>query len=310
MKTGDVINGYRLTERLDRGGSERQFFRGTKGNTTFVLVLDQDIETYIELYHHLFAKGIGVPRVYGYDLRAKLMVQEDLGDTSLFTLSKAHENISGLYEQTIDELIKLQFDGRQNTPVRCRYDQNHIEWEQQYFSDYFLGQYCGISKDALHELDEDFNRLTAQVLEHIEPIGDYLMHRDFQSQNIYIKNGRIRIIDFQSARIGPLTYDLSALLRDAYVQITQEQEQALLAYYINKIKARGLPLDDTEFIRAYELTCLQRNMQALGAFANLSLNKSKVHFKKYIPRGLELLKHGLQGKNMAKLEALVSTIEF
>jgi aminoglycoside/choline kinase family phosphotransferase len=309
MKIGDTVKGYRLITRLDRGGSERQYFRCTKGNTTFIMVLDQDIETYIELYHHLYAKGISVPRIYGYDLEQQLMIQEDLGDTSLFVLSRAGKDLSTYYQQTIDELIKLQVDARQNTPVGCRYDREHILWEQEYFRDFFLDQYCGIAKTTILTIAEDLKKLADEVLAHTKPISDYLMHRDFQSQNIYIKNGRIRIIDFQSARIGPLTYDLSALLRDAYVQIPPEQEKALLVYYMQKIKARGLQFDETEFSLAYELTCLQRNMQALGAFANLSLNRGKPHFKQYIPRGLELLKYGLQKKSFSELDELVSNIE-
>jgi hypothetical protein len=46
-------------------------------------------------------------------------------------------------------------------------------------------------------------------------------------------------------------------------------------------------------------------MQALGAFANLSLNKDKPHFKQFIPRGLELLIYGLKEKNFKTIENIV-----
>jgi aminoglycoside/choline kinase family phosphotransferase len=310
MKIGDVLHGYKLTQRLDRGGSERQFFRAQKEKQTFVVVHDQDIETYIELYHHLFAKSIPVPKIYQYNVDEKLMIQEDLGDISLFSLGENEKAKRGLYKQTTDELIKLQIDGRHSTPVKCRYDREHIEWEQGYFRDFFLAQYCGISEIRLSDLDSDFHKLTDKVLTLTEPINDYLMHRDFQSQNIYVKDGQIRIIDFQSARIGPLTYDLAALLRDAYVKIDSVREKELVQYYIKGIHKRGLNISDKEYWPAYELTCLQRNMQALGAFANLSLNKGKKHFTHYIPRGLELLKYGLQEKNFKVLENIVLNIKF
>lgn len=309
MKIGDVVNGYKLTRRLDKGGSERQFFRSTRDNQRFVVIHDQDIDPYIELYHHLFAKGIPVPKVYQYNLNEKLMIQEDLGDTSLFVLSKRDKNISGPYKQAIDALVKLQIEGRQSTPVKCKYDRDHIQWEQDYFRDFFLVQYCRISEAVLPDIVPDFQKLAGQVVTLTEPISDYLMHRDFQSQNIYIKDGQVRIIDFQSARIGPLTYDLAALLRDAYVHINAEQERELLRYYIEVIHKYGLDMSEKEFWPAYEVTCLQRNMQALGAFANLSLNKGKPHFGQYIRRGLELLKYGLQDKKFAALETIVSSIE-
>lgn len=309
MKIGDVVHEHKLIKRLDKGGSERQFFRATKEDHTFIVVHDQDIEPYIDLYHHLFAKGIPVPKVYQYNPDEKLMIQEDLGDVSLFMLSRTDKDISGIYQQAIDELIKLQIEGRQSTPVKCQYDRDHIQWEQDYFRDFFLVQYCRMSKAVLLDIVPDFQKLTDQVLTRTEPMGDYLMHRDFQSQNIYIKDGQVRIIDFQSARIGPLTYDLAALLRDAYVHINAEQERELLRYYIEVIHKRGLAMSEKEFWQAYEVTCLQRNMQALGAFANLSLNKGKPQFAQYIRRGLELLKYGLQGRNLTALETIISSIK-
>jgi hypothetical protein len=162
-----------------------------------------------------------------------------------------------------------------------------------------------MSETDLAGIENDFASLTDLVLAVTKPISDYLMHRDFQSQNIYLKDGKIRIIDFQSARIGPLTYDLAALLRDAYVRIDAEQEREFVRYYVNAIHERGIDISETDFWSAYEITCLQRNMQALGAFANLSLNKGKPHFKQFIPRGLELLICGLKGKNFKTIENIV-----
>ena len=117
---------------------------------------------------------------------------------------------------------------------------------------------------------------------------------DYQSQNIYIKNKKAKIIDFQSARIGPLTYDLTSLLRDPYVNISKEAERKLIDYYLKVLRKRGVRIKKREFINIYNLTGLQRNMQVLGAFANLSLNKNKVHFKKYIPRAVTLIQEALK----------------
>jgi aminoglycoside/choline kinase family phosphotransferase len=309
MKTGDVIQGYELTQRLDQGGSERQFFRAIKNGHTFVVIYDQEIEPYIELYHHLFAHGIPVPKVHHYNMDEKFMVQEDLGEESLFVRSKKDKNYTRLYKPTIDVLIKLQLDGRQSTPVTHRYDREHIQWEQEYFRDYFLMQHCGISETDLAGIEHDFAALADLLLTVTKPISDYLMHRDFQSQNIYFKDGNIRVIDFQSARIGPLTYDLAALLRDAYVRIDAEQERGFVQYYVNSIHEHGIDISEADFWSAYELTCLQRNMQALGAFANLSLNKGKPHFKEFIPRGLELLEYGLKGKNFRIIENIVLSVK-
>jgi len=309
MKTGDVIHGYQLIRRLDQGGSDRKFFRCKKDESTFILVYDNDLEYYIALQKHLHLKEIPVPILHWYSLEERLMILEDLGEVSLFTLQEDSKRTSELYRSAIDTLIKIQINGRKDAPVKCFYDREHIEWEQEYFRDFFLVQYCGMSSSELEGMEADFNTLADQILTRAKPISDYLMHRDFQSQNIYLKDGEIRIIDFQSARIGPLTYDLAALLRDAYAQIDADLERELVRYYLQKIEERELHIAEREFFSIYELTCLQRNMQALGAFANLSLNKNKPHFKKHIPRGLWLLQNGLRGKELRRLQRVVSNIE-
>ncbi len=38
------------------------------------------------------------------------------------------------------------------------------------------------------------------------------MHRDFQSQNILVRNGQAYLIDFQGMRPGLAEYDLGSLL--------------------------------------------------------------------------------------------------
>jgi len=309
MKSGDVIHGYQLIRRLDQGGSDRKFFRCNKDESTFILVYDDDLKYYVALQQHLSRKRIPVPILHWYNIEERIMILEDLGDVSLFALHGGSKELSGLYRSAIDELIKLQIDGRKDAPVECYYDREHIQWEQEYFRDFFLVQYCGISPSKLKGIDTDFKVLADQVLNLAKPLSDYLMHRDFQSQNIYLKDGQIRIIDFQSARIGPLTYDLAALLRDAYAQIDADRERELVNYYLRKIEERELHIDEEEFFRIYELTCLQRNMQALGAFTNLSLNKNKPHFRKHIPRGLLLLQNGLRGKNLPRLEKAISNIK-
>ena len=54
----------------------------------------------------------------------------------------------------------------------------------------------------------------------------------FQSRNIMIRNDEPFIIDFQSARIGPLQYDLASLLIDPYVNLSDEIQKTLFEIYL------------------------------------------------------------------------------
>ncbi len=310
MKKMDLAKHLNIIEEIHTGGSDRRFFRCHKDNKTYILVLDNDIKTYLALQRHLYNKGIAVPKVYLIDQKTNFILVEDLGKDSLWQMvTKRKKDITRLYKLAILELIKLQLDGYPKAPINLFYDYEHIRWEQEYFRNFFLHQYCKIAASKLKTLDDDFLRLAESIVDKTKPINNFLMHRDYQSQNIFMKDGRARIVDFQSARIGPLTYDLVSLLKDPYVMITKKNESHLINFYLDKLKRRGMELEKQRFLEIYKLTGLQRNMQALGAFANLTLNKNKTSFEKYMPRGLWLLKCGLKDSPFKQLLRIVTNLE-
>ena len=59
-----------------------------------------------------------------------------------------------------------------------------------------------------------------------------LCHRDYHSRNLMPHPGVLYIIDFQDARMGPDTYDLVSLLRDSYVDFTEETVDELIAFFL------------------------------------------------------------------------------
>ena len=58
-----------------------------------------------------------------------------------------------------------------------------------------------------------------------------MIHRDFQSQNIMIKNDQPVFIDFQGMSTGNLFYDLGSLICDPYVTFNSDERNELIAFY-------------------------------------------------------------------------------
>ncbi len=144
--------------------------------------------------------------------------------------------------------------------------------------------YAGL--EAGEDFSGEFGRIADGALDGAEP---GFMHRDFQSRNIMLKDGRWVFIDFQGGRFGPPQYDLAALLIDPYVDLPAQEQEELLDYAMREL-ARRRPLDPARFRRVYAYCALSRNLQALGAFGFLSKVKGKPQFARYIPaalRGLE-----------------------
>ena len=135
-----------------------------------------------------------------------------------------------------------------------------------------------------------FTHIADQALSHA---FSGLMHRDMQSRNIMVKGDRYYFIDFQSARRGPLQYDLASLLIDPYVNLDKSIQKELLAYCADEVH-RLTGFDQKKFITGYRHCAVTRNLQMLGAFGNLTINKGKTHFEQYIPTALASLKKNLK----------------
>ncbi len=225
------------------------------------------------------------------------------------------QRLTAIYRQALDLLVELQTRGTAAL-VRCavasdrRFDYETLRWETDYFRHRFLCELAGVTEAEARPLDGEFHRLAEATL--TQP--QVLMHRDFQSQNIFFQEARVRLVDFQGMRLGPVAYDPMSLLRDAYVDLSAKLRGELREYYRARLASRGGPDLSAHQLRSMATVAgLQRNMQALGAFGYLSLVKGKSHFQRHIPLGLKHLAEGLAELGTAegpgRLDRLAEIIE-
>ena len=117
-----------------------------------------------------------------------------------------------------------------------------------------------------------------------------------------LHGGRLVMIDFQDARMGPDTYDLASLLRDSYVDITGEELDRFLAHFT---KRAGIE-DVAEFRRRFDLMSVQRNIKALGTFGFQASARGNPGYTQYIPRTLSSVRDNLsRHPRFARLQALL-----
>ncbi|MEW6658614.1 MAG: phosphotransferase [Thermodesulfobacteriota bacterium] len=282
-------------------GSDRSFFR-LPGSPTKVLLWHpyapgrevNENDSYFQIGRHLQGQGTPVPEIYHYCREEGWMLLEDLGDVSLEMVLKtqtADTQIRFWYRQAVDILVQMQVDGLKGfAPAWC-FDTPVLdgpflrERECLYFVLAFLQGYLGLKMAAI-ELAEDFDRLIKGA---VATHGLYFLHRDYQSRNLMVKDGRLRVIDFQGARLGPLGYDVAALLIDPYAGLAPQWQEEFLDYYLQELQKR-VGVDETAFRRQYRYLALSRNLQILGAFGFLTKVKKKAYFARYIPAAVASLK--------------------
>jgi aminoglycoside/choline kinase family phosphotransferase len=98
-----------------------------------------------------------------------------------------------------------------------------------------------------------------------------------------IKRNKISLIDFQDARLGPVQYDLVSLLKDSYVDMSDEYSAQLMKYYLDNSKVTKRQGFSTEqFNVTYELQSLQRCFKACGSFASFMNLRGDKRYLKYL----------------------------
>ena len=287
-------------------GSDRNWFRSHCPGHPATIISDHGItlpgsqersqlEAFVAIGNHLRAQGVAVPKVLGADALAGLVVLEDLGSLHLAQVvdtATDKETIIGAYEKVILALVKFSQDGIQNfdpnwtCQTRSYSMELIIDLECKYFISAFVKGYRGLDVDA-ETLGPEFEFIAKGAL-----ANGYmgLMHRDCQSKNIMFRDNAPVFIDFQSARTGPIQYDLASLILDPYVALDEDIQKKLLDMAMEALD----PPDRKNFIRTYEFCRLTRNLQILGAFGFLTRTKGKAQFKAHIPRALTTLKQGME----------------
>jgi aminoglycoside/choline kinase family phosphotransferase len=271
---------------------------------------------YASLAEFLSSHGVPVPRVLARSDGEGLLWLEDLGEQDLWaTRNESWEIRRPLYESVLRGIAVLHRIPSHATDVeglhlQLAFDERLYCWEQEYFIEHCLGELFDVaatersallSSEAMKGLASDLALLPRQ-----------LVHRDFQSQNILIRNGEAVFIDFQGMRPGLPQYDLASLLCDPYVEISGEERDSLLMYYCELQAEAGTDVGEN-FERVFWQCAVQRLMQALGAYGFLSIHRGKPAFRAHVTPALIRLREALASLHsedrLDDLEALVSNLK-
>lgn len=255
---------------------------------------------FVNVMSHLAKAGISVPTLYYYDKSAGLLYLEDFGDLTLAeAVSHAHgSNVTSRYRQAINVLVQMQIKATTPADPGClafhrSFDVSLLMWEFDHFLEYGVVARRGKPMCAddwtvvRHEFETIATMLAAQPR--------VFTHRDYHSRNLMVDGVRLGVIDFQDALMGPATYDLASLLRDAYIRLEEPLVDDLAAYYLDQLAERRFVWTDrAAFRRLLDLTSIQRNLKAAGRFVYIDRVKGNPKFLADIPRVLGYVKRNLE----------------
>ncbi len=284
-------------QRLPRSGSIRQYFRIKSNGQSVIATYNPNLlenQAFVYMSNFFKQKGLNVPKIYKFFSDKHIYFQQDLGDTTLFDVLKHQTDLTEIYKDILQHLLKFQtstqnFDWTRTYPVQ-RFDYQAYMFDLNYFK-YLVLKLNNIN---FHEaiLQQEFDNLVRFVL---QTRSDFFVYRDFQSKNIMIHEQQFYFIDYQGGRQGNIFYDLASLLYDSKAQL-DEQLRADLELYYYQISKPFHGLDFQQFDRFFYANVLIRKLQAFAAYALRGLVEHKPHFLTSIPYVIkdltQLLKSG------------------
>lgn len=289
-------NNYSIYQ-LAGDASSRKYYRVVRDNQSWVLMrwepFDPKAYPFLSVLNHFAKHSIEVPVVVAMAPAEGLVLLEDLGDLTLerkFWENQNHDLAMPFYEKTVDELVKIHYpaslDRSECTAFKIEFDTEKLLWELNYAREHLIEGICQFKIEGA--LKDNLQKTLHQIAERLHKEPKTIAHRDYHSRNVMIKFDKVRVIDFQDARMGPIQYDLVSLLKDSYVTLNDTTSNKLLDYYLAQAKP-FLPLSfsRSNFDTIYEVQTIQRCFKACGSFASFYMARKDTRYLKYISHTLK-----------------------
>ena len=272
--------------------SFRRYFRvAVRGGTQIVMDAPPDKEDcrpFIHVAGLMQTAGLNVPKILASDLEQGFLLLSDLGSLTYLTALQG-DKPHALFLDAIDALVKWQLATRAGAlPL---YDEALLRRELELFPDWFVAKHLKLELTMSQR--ERLETVFARVLKNNLAQPVVYVHRDYMPRNLMVTTPNPSILDFQDAVIGPISYDVASLFRDAFISWEEEQVLDWTVRYWEKARKAGLPVhtDFADFYRDVEYMGLQRHLKVAGIFARINYRDGKPHYLTDIPRFIGYIRH-------------------
>ena len=241
----------------------------------------EDCRPFVKVAQMLDEAGVHVPQVLAADLQRGFLLLTDLGRQTYLDVIDVG-NADQLFDDAIEALLKFQLQPvAQAMPA---YDEALLRRELQLFPEWYVQRHLG---HAFSEAQQGaWERICRLLIDSALAQPRVLVHRDYMPRNLMISEPNPGVLDFQDAVLGPVSYDITSLFKDAFLSWPEPQVQAWLEVYWGRARAAGVALPESfeEFLRASDLMGVQRHLKVIGIFARICHRDGKPRYLADVPR--------------------------
>lgn len=200
--------GFRRYFRIDAAGGARSY-----------ILMDappgkEDIRPFIRVDALCVRAGLNPPKILAADEKLGFMLLSDLGRYTYLDKFNEDRSLAPKYfDAATTALVSLQSISEPG--ILPEYSEEKIRSELALFPEWYVKHHRGTALDAKEEKiwNQICDLLTASML--AEP--KVIVHRDFMPRNLMVSDPMPGILDFQDALLGPVSYDIASLMRDAFI---------------------------------------------------------------------------------------------
>ena len=302
---------YRL-KKISGDASFREFYRLKKKNKTSIIVSAKkekfkNLAVYAVINNVLTNNRINAPRLLSNHYKNDMIEISDLGEKSFYDHIISKKNKLKSYKLLIKLLIKIQkikvkkYYKFQNLKIKIpKYTLSNLHKESDLFFDWYLKYFLSnkkiskIKRILRYELNKVYKKLSYK--------NDTFVHRDFHISNVMINKNRLGIIDSQDAVIGNPLYDVSSLIDDVRIELSNKLQNKLLNFYHKNSKLKKDPIKKIK--NDFDILSIQRNLKILGIFVRLCKRDNKDNYLKFLPYTWTLIEKRLQNPALKNLKIL------
>lgn len=248
----------------------------------------EDNELFLPVAKMLKQVKMRVPDILFEKARYRVALVEDLGDVDLLSLkSRPFAERLPLYRSAFEQMDRLFYAKiPKDFPFMPSFDAGLYRWEQEYFFEHVVENLLGRDAGGLRS-----NPVLARMAEKLGTVAKHVVHRDFQSQNLMLRDGEVWMIDFQGMRRGRQEYDLASLVFDPYMDHTAEEREALLDLWEDISEERP---EESLFRQC----AAQRLMQAMGAYGNILKRSGDEWYRPHLSTAARQLEDVIRGSEL------------
>jgi len=278
--------------------SHRKYLRIKGEKSTFVLCIDSNLSEKMLDKYKLTDKIFNnfsavIPELHHVNLEKKYLIWEDVGENSLQKIisncNDQEDEFKKIAEfDIIPFLQELWENGEVYNSELDSFALSKFFFEWEFHTNSQLVQNY-LNKRLFPKFWEQMIASLFQYFSQSLQTKSIPIHRDLQSSNLFIKNGKLFVIDFQDMFAGHPLYDTVSWIFDSYINLPLDFRFDYLEKIIEKYSTDIDELREMEQLKKEGLfLVIQRKLHDAGAFVFADERLQSNHFSPYIEPAIKM----------------------